>query len=177
VAYAYRKMAVESQIAIQNAGGVRVDVQPGPFTIGDSYILLPFANTLVELDMTGAEIHAVLEDALDYALAEGGSSGAYPYAAGLRWKIDARKPKGQRFSAFEFRGKGETVWAPLDPKRTYKVVTNSFIAAGRDGYTTFKTVAQDGRILDTYLDYAQSFADYVKEKGNVGKLPPGDYST
>jgi len=177
VAYAYRKMAVESQIAIQNAGGVRVDVQPGPFTIGDSYILLPFANTLVELDMTGAEIHAVLEDALDYALAEGGSSGAYPYAAGLRWKIDAGKPKGQRFSAFEFRGKGEAGWSPLDPTRTYKVVTNSFIAAGRDGYTTFKTVVQDGRILDTYLDYAQSFADYVKEKGSVGKLPPGDYST
>jgi len=177
VAYAYRKMAVESQIAIQNAGGVRVDVQPGPFTIGDSYILLPFANTLVELDMTGTEIHAVLEDALDYALAEGGSSGAYPYAAGLRWKIDARQPKGQRFSAFEFRDKGESAWSPLDPKRMYKVVTNSFIAAGRDGYTTFKTVAQDGRILDTYLDYAQSFADYVKEKVSVGKLPAGDYST
>jgi len=177
VAFAYRNMSKTSQIAIQNAGGVRVDVPAGPFTIGDAYTLLPFANTLIEFDMTGAEIHAVLEDALDYALNPDGSTGAYPYAAGLRWRIDASKPKGRRFSGFEFQDKGQTAWVPLDMATSYKVVTNSFLAGGRDGYATFKTVADAGRSLDTYLDYAQSFADYVKERGTVGKLPAGTYST
>jgi len=177
VAFAYRNMSKTSQIAIQNAGGVRVDVPAGPFTIGDAYTLLPFANSLIEFDMSGAEIHAVLEDALDYALSPGGSTGAYPYAAGLRWRIDATKPKGQRFSGFEFQDKGQKAWVPLDMAKTYKVVTNSFLAGGRDGYATFKKVADAGRSLDTYLDYAQSFADYVKERGTVGKLPAGTYST
>ena len=36
--------------------------------MGDSYKLLPFANTLVEMDMSGAAIKTVLEEALDYAL-------------------------------------------------------------------------------------------------------------
>ena len=57
-------------------------------------VFLPFANTLVELTMTGAEIHQVLEEALDYAMSDDGSIGAYPCAAGLRWPIDTRRPKG-----------------------------------------------------------------------------------
>ena len=79
---------------LQADGGMDL-VPAGDFSIGDAYKLLPFANTLVSLDMTGAEIHQVLEEALDYALSEGGSSGAYPYAAGLRWDIDASKAMGQ----------------------------------------------------------------------------------
>lgn len=177
VAHAFRDMSKTSDIAIQNGGGVRVDVPAGPYTIGDAYTLLPFANTLVELDMTGKEIIAVLEDALDYAISDGGSTGAYPYAAGLRWDINAGKAKGERFSNIEYRGKGDANWSSLDMAKSYKVVTNDFIAGGRDGYLTFKTVAKDGRILNTYLDYAQSFVDYVKTKGVIGKLPKEDYST
>lgn len=177
VAHAFRNMSRTSEIAIQNGGGVRVDVSAGPYTIGDAYTLLPFANTLVELDMTGAEIHAVLEDALDFALSEGGSTGAYPYAAGLRWDVNAGAEKGSRFSNIEFRGPADSDWVALDKARTYKVVTNNFISGGRDGYLTFKDVVKDGRMLDTYLDYAQSFVDYVKAQGKIGKLPAADYST
>ena len=68
-------------------------------------------------------------------------------------------------------------WAPLDMDKTYRLVTNNYIAAGRDGYLTFKTVKNDGRYTDTYLDYAQSFVDYVQERGSVGKLPSSEYST
>jgi len=177
VAHAFRDMSRTSDIAIQNGGGVRVDVAAGPYTIGDAYVLLPFANTLVELDMTGAGIHAVLEDALDFALSEGGSTGAYPYAAGLRWDIDASAEKGSRFSNIEFRGPADSAWVALDKTRTYKVVTNNYISGGRDGYLTFKDVVKDGRVVDTYLDYAQSFVDYVKKQGKIGKLPAADYST
>lgn len=65
----------------------------------------------------------------------------------------------------------------MEPARSYKVITNDYIGAGRDGYATFKTVTEDGRSLDTYLDYAQSFVDFVKRRGTVGKLPVEDYST
>ena len=145
--------------------------------MGEAYLLLLFANTFVEMDMTGAEIKTVLEEALDYALQPDGSTGAYPYAAGLRWHIDATKAMGQRFSKMEFKGRNDTALVPLDMTRTYRLVTNNYVAGGRDGYKTFKTVKSDGRYTDTYLDYAQSFVDYVQERGIVGKLLASEYST
>ena len=177
VAHAFREMAKTSDIAIQNGGGVRTDIAKGDLTMGDAYKLLPFANTLVEMDMTGAEIKAVLEEALDYALQPDGSTGAYPYAAGLRWHVDATKPAGQRLSRMEYKGRDDSSWRQLEMGKTYRLVTNNYIAAGRDGYLTFKTVKNDGRYTDTYLDYAQSFVDYVQERGSVGKLPASEYST
>ncbi|TBR45028.1 NAD nucleotidase [Marinomonas agarivorans] len=176
VAKAFRDMSKTSDIAIQNGGGVRVDIAEGNLTIGDAYTLLPFANTIVELDMTGKEIRQVLEEAFDYATAAGGSTGAYPYASGLRWKVNASKPKGQRFYDIEVMKKGQN-WKPLNLAATYKVATNNYIAGGKDGYLTFGKVMGDGRVVDTYLDYAQSFVDYITKVGTLEKLPLSEYST
>jgi 5'-nucleotidase len=177
VAHAFREMTKTSEIAIQNGGGVRIDVPKGDFSIGTAYKLLPFANTIVELEMTGAEISQVLEEALDLALNPDGSTGAYPYAAGLRWDIDASKSIGSRFSNIQYKAPGESNWSDLDSGRTYKVATNNYIAAGKDGYKTFGIVSKSGRIVDTYLDYAQSFVDYIKKYKSIDKLPLEDYST
>jgi len=178
VAKAFRDMSLTSDIAIQNGGGVRVDLAQGDITVGDAYTLLPFANTLVELTMTGQDIINVLEDAFDYAISPDGSSGAFPYASGLRWTLDRSQAKGSRFSNLEVMRKGSDTWEALSPAATYKVVTNNYIAGGRDGYLTFGVIAQDeSRIVDTFLDYAQSFVDYVKREGTIGKLPLSEYST
>ena len=177
VSHAFRDMARTSDIAIQNAGGVRVDVSAGDFSIGDAYELLPFSNTLVELKMSGEEIKEVLEEALDYALSPDGSTGAYPYAAGIRWHVDTSKDKGSRFKGLEFKGPKDAAWTELDMERVYTVVTNNYISAGKDGYLTFGTISKAGRVTDTYLDYAQSFVDYVRKVGVVEKLDKSEYST
>ena len=62
-------------------------------------------------------------------------------------------------------------------ERVYTVVTNNYISAGRDGYLTFGAISKAGRVTDTYLDYAQSFVDYVKKYKSIDKLPLEDYST
>jgi 5'-nucleotidase len=177
VALAFKTMSITSDIAIQNAGGVRTDIAMGDITIGDAYTLLPFANTLSELSMTGAEIIAVLEDAYDYALSPDGSTGAYPYASGLRWDVDSSQTKGNRFTNMQVKLKDETVWRAIDETETYTVVTNNYIAQGRDGYDTFGVISAQGRVVDTFLDYAQSFVDYVEEQGSISKLPSSEYST
>ncbi|MFC3853973.1 bifunctional metallophosphatase/5'-nucleotidase [Salinispirillum marinum] len=177
VALAFKEMSLESDIAIQNGGGVRIDVPAGDLTVGLAYQLLPFANTLVNLEMTGAEIKAVLEDALDFALQPGGSTGAYPYASGLRFHVDATQPKGQRVSQLQVKLKDATQWSAINMNRTYTVVTNDFIARGQDGYLTFGEIYRDGRVTNTYLDYAQSFVDYVRSVGTVTRLPYSEYST
>ena len=128
VAHAFCKMAKTSDIAIQNGGDVRTDIAKGDLTMGDAYKLLPFANTLVQMDMTGAKIKAVLEEALDYVLQPDGSSGAYPYAAGLRWHVDTGKPTGERLSKMEFKGRNDSSWSALDMNKRYRLVTNNYIA-------------------------------------------------
>jgi 5'-nucleotidase len=164
-----------ADIAIQNAGGVRIDIAQGNINVGTVYTLLPFRNTLVRLTMTGAEIKQTLEDAITFVLAAGGNTGAYPYAAGLRWTVDLNRPAGQRFSNLELKD-AAGAWAPLNPAATYLVITNDFIADGQDGYTTFRSITGSRR-ENTFLDYADSFLRYVQARGNVGRLPQADYST
>lgn len=179
VTRAYRERSFEADVAIQNAGGVRVDVPAGPYTIGDAYTLLPFANTLVNLDLSGAEIRQVLEEAVDFAITPGGSTGAYPYASGVRWKVNLNAPFGGRLLDLEVKLKGANAWSPIDEGATYKVVTNSFIAAGRDGYLTFGKATEEGRTVDTFIDYAQGFIDYIEQDagGVLSREPLDEYST
>ena len=48
---------------------------------------------------------------------------------------------------------------------------------GKDNYLTFGAVSASGRAVNTYLDYAQSFVEYVKQQGVLQKPALGDYST
>ncbi|MCU4674178.1 5'-nucleotidase C-terminal domain-containing protein [Catenovulum sp. 2E275] len=181
VAKAFMMVTPTADIGIQNGGGVRVDVKAGDYSIADAYTLLPFSNTLVTLDMTGQQIKDVLEDALSSTLDNGGSNGAYPYASGLRFDVDASQTKGNRISNLEVNSRVSSDWAAIDLTATYTLVTNDFIASGQDGYTTFGTVYNAGKYVNTYTEYAQGFIDYMEmlteNNQTLDKLPAAEYST
>ncbi len=162
-------------IALQNAGGVRIDIAQGNITVGTVFTLLPFRNTLVRMTMTGAEIKQTLEDAISFVLAAAGNTGAYPYAAHLRWTVDLNQPAGSRFSNLEFKNAAGN-WVPLEPAATYRVITNDFLADGQDGWVTLRTVT-GARRENTFLDYGDSFLRYVQARGSVGRLAQSEYST
>lgn len=174
---AFLARAFRADIALQNSGGVRIDIPAGDISIADAYELLPFANTLFELEMTGAEVVLALEQGLANPLDNGGSSGAYPYGAGIRWDVDTTQTFGNRFSNVEVKPKGSSTWVAIDETATYVVVANSFMAGGGDGFTVLADVVADGRGVDTLLDYAQSFIDFIVEDsaGTISKST--DYST
>lgn len=165
-----------ADIALQNAGGVRNGIAPGALTAAGAHLVLPFRNTLVRLELTGAEILATLEDAIDYFLADrSANTGAFPYAAGLRWRLDLTRARGDgRFSGVE--AWDGTRWVPLDPARRYRVITNDYIAGGRDGYATLGTI-DESRRENTFLEYAQALSDYAREAGVLRRPPPERRST
>ena len=177
VAEAFLNASKRADIALQNAGGVRVAVPAGTLSMNTAFTILPFTNVLVEMTLSGAEIVSALEDGaaahLDAAVA---STGAHPYAAGLRWDLDMSKPKGQRFTNVEVRSRTAGTWGALDTARSYTLVTNDFIAAGQDGYTTLGTAYKAGRYVNTYLLYTQSFVDHVLAKGTLGRPAAADYA-
>lgn len=168
-----------ADVCIQNGGGVRISIDDdSDITYDTAYTLLPFSNTLYELEMTGAEIKSVLEDAVDYSVF-GSSTGAFPYAYGLKYDVDATQDKGSRIQNLEVKNKTTGEWSNISTDTMYTVITNNYIAGGKDGYTTFKTVMDARGGVDTYLDYAMSFVNYVKQETaagrNITKLPAEDH--
>jgi len=159
-----------ADVAIQNRGGCRSNLEQGDFTVNDAYTLLPFSNTMVNFNMTGAEIYAVLEDAVDFYLDPDGSWGAYPRASGLRFYVTMTANKGSRINNIEVNSRLAGAWVPIDMSETYVVVTNNFIADGRDGYYQFGSMPEEDRV-DTFVEYAQSFIEYAKD---VNTLYPVD---
>ncbi|QTD46721.1 bifunctional metallophosphatase/5'-nucleotidase [Ottowia testudinis] len=177
VVQSFLEASLRADLAIQNAGGVRVPVKAGTITMGDAFTVLPFSNVLVELPVTGAQVAAVLEDAVSAYLDAGQpNGGGHPYAAGLRWNLDLSKPKGQRFSKIEVKDRKTGNWSAIDPARTYIVATNDFIAKGQDGYASFKPIYDSGNYVNNYLLYTQTFVNYIRAKGTVDRPAAGDYS-
>ena len=97
------KAYFNADISIQNGGGVRADLSRGKITIQDVYTVLPFKNSLIQLNATGAEITAALEDALEGVVGPAANTGCYPYAGGLRWQVDLNRAKGSRLSHLEVK--------------------------------------------------------------------------
>ena len=148
-----------AEIALQNGGGVRESIPQGSITVGTAYAVLPFGNTLVVLDVTGDRLRQVLE----YGVTR--SEGAFPYVAGARYTADMTRPEGRRIISVEVRLDGK--WLPLDPARTYRLVTNSYLARGGDGYAMFADAP--GKEDTGFVD-AQAFIEFVKHRKRL--VPP-----
>jgi 5'-nucleotidase len=176
VAEAFLAASKRADFALQNAGGVRTPLATGKLTIETANKVLPFANVLVEMPLTGAQLLSALEDGVANHMDHNGSSGSHPYAAGVRWDLDLSKPRGSRFSQVEVRDKQSGVWSPLDPTRIYTLVTNDFLASGKEGYATLGAVYATGNYVNTYLLYTQTFIDYVQTKGLILRPPLSEYS-
>lgn len=116
-----------SVAAFINAGGVRAGLEPGPITYGMALAVQPFSNTLVQVDLTGAELRAALEQPLAQ-LPERADGLLHP-SRGTRYRIDPTRPPGERVVQLEVAGQ------PVDPAATYRITVPSFIASGGNGHS------------------------------------------
>lgn len=187
VAQAYLDVANQdyggADFTLQSGGGVRVPLK-GEVTAANVIEVLPFGNMLWRLDITGAEAKAMIEDGLDATFKQGGSTGPYPYSAGLRFNVDASQAKGNRTSNLQAFDKASNSWKALDMNKTYRLFVLSFNATGGDGYTTLANIPAERRmdigVLDA--DVLQTWIDRISEKDASGraiirKLPVDQYST
>jgi 5'-nucleotidase/UDP-sugar diphosphatase len=137
-----------ADIAFQNAGGIRTGIAPGAITYRDILKVLPFQNTLVRMDMTGKQVMRVL----NYAASVKPGHGAFLHVSGMRWTNNKGTAESVRIGD-----------APIDSAKTYRVVTNSFMASGGNGYVMFKQCPQ----VDTGLVDADCLRDYIAGLGRV----------
>ncbi|MBN1969815.1 MAG: bifunctional metallophosphatase/5'-nucleotidase [Candidatus Delongbacteria bacterium] len=155
-----------ADIAIQNAGGVRVDIESGDLTVGRVYELMPFGNTLAILDIKGSDLKNVLEEAIEGAIGTKGT-GAFPYVAGCKFTAKASNAAGERIISLEI-GSDNSGWTDYDPLHTYRIVTNAFIGTGGDGYASF---ANNSYYYDSGNVDAEVFQSYCEHMGSLSRNP------
>jgi len=155
-----------ADIALQNAGGVRIDIPAGEITVGTVYRLLPFANTLAVLDVTGTELRQTLEGALTAIFDQGLSDGAFPYVAGLEYHANRNGVSGQRITSMVLVTEDGTKYE-LHPDSTYRLVTNAFVARGGDGYG----LLAGKPFTDTGFTDSEVFLEYIRQLGTVNPAP------
>jgi len=169
VADAFKRTNIAIDVAIQNAGGVRANLLEGDITLGQLIEVLPFSNTVVMIKMTGSDIVKVLNEGAYYSL-NSGSTGAFPYASGLRYDVNLSGDETHVITNVEVQDRVSGVWSDIAADTVYTVATNSFTAQGKDNYLTFaavreadSTVYEDTSILYyvPLLDYFESLPDHV----------------
>jgi 5'-nucleotidase len=148
-----------AEVAITNGGGLRAGLPDGQVTLGDVLTVLPFGNMVAVMGLRGADLVAAIEHGLSQGA---GTAGRFPQVAGLRFAWDPTAPPGSRVRGVQVaQGPG---FAPVDPGRVYRVVTNDFMRKGGDGYVMFRD-----RALDPY-DTGPVLDEVVAEAIRAGRL-------
>lgn len=117
-----RKIA-DVDIAITNGGGIRAPLTKGVLTMGDLYTILPFDNTLVTMELKGADVKAVIEHGI---MPDNFGWGQF---SGIKVWYNKDAEAGKRITSIRLAD-----GTPLDMDKYYTVVVNDFMATGGDGY-------------------------------------------
>jgi 5'-nucleotidase len=173
-----------TELALMNPGGIRTDLvfassgegdPDGSVNYREAATVQPFANTLVTIDLTGAQLKQVLEQQWQPA----GSTRPFlklGVSHRFTYTYDPAAAEGSRITAMYLNGER------VADDQVVHVVTNSFLAAGGDAFTAFTegaNKADSGRIdLDAFVDYIQSNSPVTPDLGQravgVTLSPPAD---
>jgi len=146
-------------IAILNGGGIRASIPKGDITLEQVMSVLPFDDYLVAFDLTGEQIIAALENGVSQVEE---AQGRFPQVAGLRFTWDPEAKSGSRIISVVM--KKADGYEPINPMDTYRVVTNSFLYKGGDGYTIF---AEGTDFINLgYTDY-EILVEYISANSPV----------
>ncbi|WP_170370801.1 bifunctional metallophosphatase/5'-nucleotidase [Ruegeria arenilitoris] len=143
------------QIAIANSGGLRASIDAGDVTMGEVLTVLPFQNTLSTFEISGQGIIDALENGVSQVEEV---KGRFPQVAGLKftWDPSVSPNEGRVTEVMVAEGDG---YVPIDPAKTYLVVTNNYVRNGGDGYKMFS--GEDKNAYDFGPDLADVTAEYL----------------
>jgi 5'-nucleotidase len=171
------RIRYNTQIALVNGGGIRAPLPssylpldktlrrpdagyvagpPYDVVVGDAYAILPFGNATVTRSITGAQLWAALEHAVDSLPA---AKGYFAQISGFRYVFDSTRPVGGRVVSVSLED-GTPI---ANDETAYTLATSDFIAAGGDGYTMLAGP------FATQDPMAQVLLDYIK---GLGALSP-----
>ena len=161
-----------TDIAVTNGGGLRETIAKGkPITKGNVIAVLPFGNTISQIQVTGQQVFDMFEKSLGSILQvdkagktvldENGQpllepSGGFLQVSGAKVYYDTNLTAGKRVLAIQVKNRATGLYEKLDLEKIYYLATNDFLAAGGDGYTMLGGAREEGPSMDA------AFEDYLK---------------
>ena len=161
-----------TDIAVTNGGGLRETIAKGkPITKGNVIAVLPFGNTISQIQVTGQQVFDMFEKSLGSILQvdkagktvldENGQpllepSGGFLQISGAKVYYDTNLAAGKRVLAIQVKNRATGLYEKLDLEKVYYLATNDFLAAGGDGYTMLGGAREEGPSMDA------AFEDYLK---------------
>ncbi len=134
----------KTQVVIQNTHGLRADVEKGPVTYRDIYQVMPFENTIVTMELTGAQLVQLMADTIH---------GTYSAMQVSGMEVTFTEAEGKKTVNVTVGGKA------VDPSVWYTVTTSNYLAQGGDDGKVFSA----GRnVKDTAVSIREVLINGVK---------------
>jgi 5'-nucleotidase len=157
-----------ADISFMNSGGIRSNLlyepsgleKPGEVTFAEIFSVHPFGNHLVTMTLTGAQIHALLEQ----QWVDRPSRNILMPSAGFSYTWSLRLPAGARVDPSSIRLHDDAI----DPSGRYRVTVNSFLADGGDGFPLFLEGTQR---VDGVADI-DALKNYLAANPRLSPVPP-----
>lgn len=132
-----------ASFALVNAGGIRATIDQGPVTRGEVLTAFPFGNAVVEVQLTGAELRSLVEGVVSGVNQANGEkvTSFLQVSKGVKVEHNPANEVGKRLVRLSVHGE------PVDPNKTYTVVTVDFVAGGGDNFVL--APIEDLVVLDT----------------------------
>lgn len=134
-------------LCIVNGGGIRAKLDAGEVSIRATTSVLPFDNNMMMVEASGQTIWDALENGIS---AYPTTNGKFPQVAGMTYTFAHDAAAGTNTLTAVTLADG----SPIALDARYKVVINSFIAGGGDGYTMLN-------VLDDTKDMATDVEQLV----------------
>lgn len=170
-AYGQTGFAQPSNLAVTNGGGIRATLDKDtPITKGSIIAVLPFGNSISQIQVTGQQIQEMFKKSLGSVqqvkdgapvLDENGqplleASGGFLQVSGAKVYYDTTLPVEERILGIQVWDHASQSYQNLDLAKTYYLATNDFLAAGGDGYTMLGGARSEGPSMDSV------FAEHLK---------------
>jgi 5'-nucleotidase len=158
-----------ADLGVVNPGGLRSDLlragtggtnTDGVITYAEANSVLPFVNALNTVSLKGSSLKKVLEQQWQRNADGSVPSRAYlqlGLSKNVKYTFDPARAEGSRITSVTISGE------PLDPDKTYKVATFSFLATGGDNFRAFT----EGTAVDAGLVDYEAWIEYLGDNSPV----------
>ncbi len=157
---------VETDFSVTNSLGIRADIDRGEITLGKLYEVFPFENTVVVMQISGAEI----KELFDYSASRSASYGCKTQiqVSGAKVEMDCST---RTVKYVEINGIVIVEdYTLMNPHVIFSMATNDYIANGGSG---FDILERNTTKVDTMISLRDVVMEFVEENSPLEAVDDG----